>query len=92
MAVKHLRRYQRVVAQVRIDRGGVCEGCGAPASHVHHIHRVSDTRIHSELVYDPANMLLLCDRCHALMHPLLRNVSDWKGARKRRGAMLSRQT
>ncbi len=92
MAVQDLRRYQAVVAAVLADRGHVCEACGKPAHHVHHIIRVSDSRIHSELVYEPANMLVLCDECHALMHPLLRNVSQWKGARKRRGATLIRRT
>jgi len=87
-----VQRYQRIVREVRAERGDFCEACGAPATHVHHIIRVSETRIHSELVYEPANMLILCDECHALMHPLLRNVSEWQGARKRRGAMLSRRT
>lgn len=92
MAVKHLRRYQAAVRQVLADRGHTCEACGKTAGHVHHIIRVSDSRIHSELVYEPANMLVLCDECHALMHPLLRNVSQWKDARKRRGAALIRRT
>ena len=92
MGVKHLRRYREVIAQVLHDRGRHCEACGTDANHIHHMIRVSDSGIHSELVYEPANMLVLCDDCHALMHPLLRNVSDWKGARKRRGATLIRRT
>ena len=92
MAVRHLRRYRAVVKAVLAARGRYCEACGRFANHFHHIIRVSESRIHSELVYEPANMLILCDECHALMHPLLRNVSEWRGARKRRGAALIRRT
>ena len=90
MAVHDLKRYQAVVRRVRAERGGRCEVCGYPAQHVHHIVPVSETRIHSPLVFAPENMMLLCDWCHALCHPLLRNVSDWKGARRLRGARLIR--
>ena len=92
MAVKDLRRYQAVVRRVRFERGDVCEVCGAHATHVHHIVPVSETRIHSELVFAQENMLILCDGCHSLCHPLIRNISDWKGARGRRGARLIRRT
>ena len=37
MAVKHLRRYLAIVKQVLAERGRVCEACGTPAYHVHHI-------------------------------------------------------
>jgi len=83
-----LPRYLRVLKQIRRERGEYCEACGAPAKHGHHIIPVSETSIASELVYEPANIMILCDDCHALMHPLLRNVSDWKRARKNRGQAL----
>ena len=92
MAIRHYRRYRNVLRQVRAERGDVCEACGKHATHIHHIVRVGDSSIHSELVYDPANMLILCVECHALMHPLIRNVSRWGSVRRMRGAMLIHQT
>lgn len=82
-------RYLSVLKEIRATRGEFCEACHAPATHGHHIIPVSETSIASVLVFEPANILILCDDCHALMHPLLRNVSDWKGARKRRGVALN---
>ena len=84
-----LSRYLAVLRQIRQERGETCECCHAPAHHGHHIIPVSETSIASELVFAPANIMLLCDECHALMHPLLRNVSNWAGARVRRGHELS---
>lgn len=88
--MKALARYRAVVAQILRERGRQCEACGAAATHPHHIIPVSETSIHSELVYEPANMIILCDDCHALMHPLIRNVNDWGKARKGRGRALNR--
>ena len=89
--MKNLKRYLDVMNAIKKERGEFCECCGVPATHGHHIVRVSESRIHSELVFEPANIMILCDHCHSLMHPLLRNVSDWNGARKRRGQMLNRR-
>lgn len=86
----NLKRYLDVLEQIRIERGERCEGCRKHAVHGHHIIRVGDTSIHSELVFEPANIMILCDECHALMHPLIRNVNDWKIVRKDRGRMLRR--
>jgi hypothetical protein len=85
-----LKRYIQVIKKIRKERGDYCECCGLPATHGHHIIPVSETSIHSELVFEPANILILCDDCHALMHPLLRNVSEWGKARTARGQMLNR--
>jgi len=86
-----LRRYRRVVAEVLAARGAFCEGVHpegpVPSRHVHHILPCSETGIASELVYDPANLIVLCDACHALMHPLIRAPS-WQGARVGRGRRL----
>lgn len=71
-----MKRYLAVVRAVRAERGERCEACGVSAKHTHHIIRVSESGIHSELVYEPANLIILCDDCHALMHPLLRNVNE----------------
>lgn len=86
----NLARYLAVLTEIKKERGEKCEGCGMPAKHGHHIIPVSETSIASELVFEPANILILCDDCHALMHPNLRNISDWVGARKRRGRDLDR--
>jgi len=85
-----LKRYLDVLRQIRQERGERCEACGVPAHHVHHIIPCSETGIASELVFEPANIMILCDDCHALMHPLLRNVSRWDKARQDRGLALSR--
>jgi 5-methylcytosine-specific restriction endonuclease McrA len=84
------RRYLAVLKQIRRERGCHCEACGAPAKHGHHIIPVSETGIAAELVFEPANIILLCDDCHALMHPLLRNVSEWSRARQERGQAIHR--
>lgn len=80
-----LKRYIDVLKAIRRKRGEFCEACGVPAKHGHHIVPVSETSIHSELVYEPANILLLGEDCHALMHPLIRNISEWGTARIDRG-------
>ena len=85
----NLKRYQDILKKIKTERGEICECCGGKAVHGHHIIPVSETSICSELVYEPANIIILCDDCHALMHPNLRNVSDWAGARKRRGQRLN---
>lgn len=86
------RRYIDVLNKIRRERGEFCECCGKPASHGHHIIPVSETSICSELVYEPANIMILCDDCHALMHPLLRNVNEWEKARIDRGLILNRHS
>ena len=85
-----LKRYMAVLTAIKLCRGEYCEACLRPASHGHHIIPCSETGIASELVYEPANIILLCDDCHALMHPNLRNVSQWSIARKGRGQALRR--
>ena len=90
--MKNLGKYKSILKQVRLDRGEFCEACGEKSKHIHHIIRVSETGIHSELIYDPANMIILCDDCHALMHPLIRNISEWEIAGRDRGLALNRQT
>ncbi len=87
----NMKEYLNILKQIREERGEKCEACGAIAKYIHHIIPVSKQRIHHNLMYEPANMIILCDDCHALMHPLLRNVSEWKIARKERGQTIARQ-
>lgn len=88
---KQLRlAYKEAVVAVRLRENLKCEACGASARHTHHIHRVSDTSLHSVMFSDPANLMLLCDECHGLMHPLLRGGPRWKTAREMRGRDLRR--
>jgi hypothetical protein len=85
-------RYLVVLNKIRRERGEFCEACGAPATHGHHIIPVSETSICSELVFEPANIMILDDDCHALMHAHagIRNITDtWRGARIRRGQALN---
>lgn len=79
-----LADYLRVLKQIRQERGCFCEACGIPATHGHHIIPVSATGIGSPLFVDPANIMILCDDCHALMHPLIRRT-EWTTVRKGRG-------
>lgn len=87
--VSNRNRYIKLLHKIRDERNNKCETCGHKAEHGHHIIPVSETSIDSELVYEPANIMILCDECHALMHPGLRNISDWQGARVRRGQALN---
>ena len=75
------------------QRGHRCEGCGMPAEHIHHVNPISETGIMSDLAFEPANMLLLCDDCHCLMHPGTRNRNMYlrfRSAAAARGIALSR--
>jgi 5-methylcytosine-specific restriction endonuclease McrA len=84
--------YLKTIQTIRRERGEHCEACGIPATHGHHVIPVSETSICSALVFEPANILILCDDCHALMHAhnAIRNITDtWKDARIRRGQALN---
>lgn len=85
-----LKRYLDILKQIRRERGLKYEACGAPAHHGHHIIPVSETGIHAGLVYEPANIMILCDDCHLLMHPGIRST-DWLTIRRGRGQAI-RQT
>lgn len=82
-----LARYRRVLADVRAARGERCEACGVPAKSGQHVVSVGLAGIASELVFEPANILILCNSCHALMHPL-RRAYPWLDAARRRGVAL----
>lgn len=84
-----LARYRRTLATVRIERGERCEVCSTPTRSAHHVNAVGITGIADALVYEPANLLMLCDHCHTLMHPGRRSYA-WLTARKIRGAALTR--
>ena len=91
--VNAAKRYRRAIATVLDQRGEECESCHAPARHVHHVHTVAESGIDSELVYEPANMMVLCNDCHALMHPGSKNRNMWwrmADAGKSRGHALNR--
>lgn len=87
--ISNLKRYLVVLRRIKRERGEFCEACHAPATHGHHILPVSETSLASELVFEPANILILCNDCHALMHPLIRNIRAWQGVRVRRGQALN---
>jgi hypothetical protein len=80
-----MRRYIETLRAIRAERGEFCEACGEPTRYAHHVNPVSATGIASALVWHAANLLLLCDDCHALMHPGVRGY-PWFQAR--RGRML----
>lgn len=87
--MSNVRRYRLVLEELRKSRGGVCEVCGEPARHPHHIIPVMQTGLADGLAYMPENMMLLCDDCHSLMHPGKRNTG-WLSPRKDRGRALLR--
>lgn len=80
MGLAQTREYIAFKRRLIVERGARCEACGVPATHPHHIIPVSDTSIHSPLVVEPANVLILCDDCHCLMHPGYRSY-PWIGTR-----------
>lgn len=84
-------QYKAFLARIREDRPR-CESCGAlPAEvgqarlHAHHCMHVASLGIHDPAVFDGGNVLVLCNACHALMHPGLRRY-DWDKAAGKRGA------
>jgi hypothetical protein len=82
-----LARYRRVLAAVRHERGERCEACRVPARSAHHILSVGLLGIAADLVSEPANLMILCDDCHALMHPGYRSY-PWLKAGTARGRAL----
>jgi 5-methylcytosine-specific restriction endonuclease McrA len=86
-----LKRYLAILKQIRAERGEHCEACGLPAIHGHHIVPCSETGIASELVFEPANIMLLCSECHSLMHPCIRDGCQWGIAKRGRGQALSQR-
>jgi len=86
-----LKEYIKIKKEILVERGEFCECCNAPSKYIHHIIPVSESSIHSYLVFEKTNMIILCDDCHCLMHPLIRNIMEWKKARVDRGVILNRQ-
>ncbi len=84
-----MSRYIRTVRRIRKERGEFCEICGAPATHGHHVIPVGETGIDAELVFLEANIMILCDWCHKMQHPGMREWS-WDTARILRGQALHR--
>lgn len=80
-----LKQYLDFCEMIREERQ-VCESCGATAEevgqkhlHVHHLQRVQILGYNHPAIRDPKNVLLLCNACHALMHPGIRRY-NWMGA------------
>ena len=82
------KRYSAVKRELIERCGGKCEACGADAKYPHHIMPVAATGIHAEMAVDPANLMLLCDHCHTLMHPNCRQYL-WKKAKMNRAKLLT---
>jgi hypothetical protein len=84
-----VRRYLAALRSVRAARGEHCEACGAPTRYAHHVNPVSATGLASALVWHEANLLLLCNDCHALMHPGVRSYPWFAVGRGRMRALAS---
>lgn len=87
-----MRRYRRAVVEIRLSRR-VCESCGRNANeagqrklYCHHLQPVGTLEggLASDLATNPANLLLLCNDCHALFHPGIRRY-PWAVAAGLRG-------
>jgi 5-methylcytosine-specific restriction endonuclease McrA len=89
MGLGNTRWYIEFKRRLIQERGARCEACGAAATHPHHIIPISETSICSELAYEPANVLILCDDCHCLMHPGYRSY-PWLAMRQDRRRSLLR--
>ena len=87
MAYAGTRAYREMLKAVKAERGEWCEACGVPASHVHHVLPIARTGITDPLAFEPANVIILCDDCHLLMHPGIRRT-DWLTIRALRGKAL----
>ena len=63
MASGYGARWRRLRARLILERGHVCEDCGARDVPVaaHHIDRLG---MAGPRAYDPSNLTLLCARCH----------------------------
>jgi 5-methylcytosine-specific restriction endonuclease McrA len=88
-----LTRYRRAVAAVLDERGPYCECCGEPSRYCHHIIPVSETGIAAALVYEPANLMVICADCHSRMHPGTRHRNMWwkySEVKASRGRQISR--
>ena len=88
-APSQTRRYRDMLASVRAARGERCEAYGVPARHAHHVIPIARTGLNDELAFEPANLIILCDDCHALMHPGIRRT-DWLTIRAVRGKAIRR--
>lgn len=84
-----MRRYRAFKATILAERGKTCEGCGDYADRIHHIIPIQESGINSELVFEPANVMVLCDDDHCLMHPNQRRY-PWGTLRIIRSHALSR--
>ena len=84
-----MSQYLGVLKKLRLERGEFCEACGLQARHGHHIIPVSETGIHVPLFLDERNIMILCDDCHLLMHPMIRRP-EWATVRKGRGLAILR--
>lgn len=82
-------RYREFIKQILAERGAKCECCGVPARHPHHIIPVQETGINSEMVYESANVMIVCSDCHCLFHPNQRKY-PWLMLRIGRSLALAR--
>lgn len=85
------QRYLVFVNALRAERGNRCDSCQHTAAqvgqrrlHVHHLMRVAAIGLDDPATTDAGNTLLVCNACHALMHPLKRNY-NWQAAGRNRG-------
>jgi predicted HNH restriction endonuclease len=86
--------YKAFCAEVRIERGERCQGCGRTAAecgqkalHVHHLWPIAKSGMTDGLVTAKCNVLLVCDWCHKLQHPARRSY-PWDAAGRARGRSL----
>src|SRR5665213_3066284 len=87
-------KYRAFVHGVRVERGDRCEACGRSAVearqtvlHVHHLWPIAKSGILDALVTCRANVLLVCDWCHAMQHPARRSW-PWLAVGAARGRAL----
>ena len=72
---KRVRGWKWRKARLRYLRhvGFTCEGCGAHATAVHHLHQTAG----GGPLLDPANFMAVCNDCHDNMHEQLREGAFW---------------
>jgi hypothetical protein len=66
--------------QIRKRDGGRCQVCGAYVGGAGETHHIFGKGAYPFLRWEPANLLLLCQRCHAEWHSFREiNLAKWKG-------------
>ncbi|TGK12848.1 HNH endonuclease signature motif containing protein [Leptospira stimsonii] len=90
-----LTEYKTFVSAL-VEKRGRCDSCGNTAKevgqkklHIHHLIHVSRLGLSDPAITDEGNVLVLCNHCHSLFHPLKREY-NWFMAGVSRGVKIGK--